>query len=87
MCARHTRALLVWDTTASTPKAILQLPVELRVRFTDLLMAFEGWSKTCVLVSHDGFETQAIRKSPHKWPHCCPVAGAFAATEAAGAEV
>ena len=43
--------------------------------------------QTFVLVSHDGVEAQAIRRSPHNWPHRCPVAGAVAATEAAGAKV
>ena len=43
--------------------------------------------QTFVLVSHDGFEAQAIRRSPHTWPHRCSVASAVAITEAAGAKV
>ena len=50
------------------PKAILQLPVELRVRFIDLLMAFEA--KSVVL-------------GPNR-PHGCSIACAFPLTQAAG---
>ena len=39
--------------------------------------------QTFVVVSHDGSEAQAIRRSSHNWLHCCPVS----ATEAAGTKV
>ena len=70
------------------PKAILQLPVDLRVRFIDLLMAFEAKvDQTFELASHDGVEAQAIRRSSHNRPHGGSVAGLAAASKAAGAAV
>ena len=65
------------------PKAILELQVELRVRFVDLLVAFEAKLVKPLCWS----EAQAIRRSPHIWPHRCPVASAVATAEAAGAKV
>ena len=56
MCARHTRAHAGLGHDCINPKAILQLPVQLRVRFIDLFMAFEAklvkplsWSHMMVL--------------------------------------
>ena len=88
MCARHRRAPLDWVTTASTPRLSLQLPVELAStvhRFAQGLRGKAG--QTFVLVSHDGFEAQAIRRSSHNWPHGCPVTCAVSLAQATGAKV
>ena len=69
---KHTAGL---DHDCVNPKAVLQLPVELKA------------CQTFELVSHDGVEAQAIRRSPHCRPHSGPVAGAVAAPKAIGAAV
>ena len=68
------------------PKAILQLPVDLRVRFIDLLMMFEAKLVKPLNWSHMMFlRPQAIRRSPHNRPHGGSAAGLVAASKAAGA--
>ena len=68
------------------PKAILQPPDDLRVRFIDLLVAFEAnLRKPLSLGTHDGSEAQATRRPPHHRPHSGTAARANQAETASGA--
>ena len=86
MCARHTSTQLFLVTTASS-QGNFAAASRTASTFHRPAHGVRGEaSQTVELVSCVGLEAQAIRRSPHNWPHRGAVAGAVAVSKATGAK-